>query len=157
MIYRPHAQLSKASSVRTTKTFRPDLPFCREASNCSTLHPSGRFSSTSERHSVFDQLWDFFPKTQIWEDRCNYPDDVDSRPNALIHKASSAFKIQTSGHQTSWSGCTSYIYENYMHQINRPDNHSFGPNERSLNMEIVCSEGATVRMTGQLCLDAAQI
>jgi len=35
-----------------------------------------------------------FPsKTQIWEDRCNYPDDVDSRPDALIHKASIAFKI----------------------------------------------------------------
>jgi hypothetical protein len=41
---------------------RPDLPLCREASNCSSLHPSGRFSSTSGRHSVFDQLWDFLPK-----------------------------------------------------------------------------------------------
>jgi hypothetical protein len=47
VIYRPNAQLSKASSVRTTRTFRPDLPLCREASNCSSLHPSGRFSSTS--------------------------------------------------------------------------------------------------------------
>jgi hypothetical protein len=26
------------------------------------LHPSGRFSSMSGRHSVFDQLWDFLPK-----------------------------------------------------------------------------------------------
>jgi len=39
-----------------------------------------------------------FPsKTQIWEDHWNRLDDVDSRPNALIHKASIAFKIQTSG------------------------------------------------------------
>jgi hypothetical protein len=62
MIYRPDAQLSKAPSVRTTRTFRLDLPLCREASNCSSLHSSGRFSITFERHSVFDQLWDFFPK-----------------------------------------------------------------------------------------------
>jgi hypothetical protein len=33
-----------------------------EASNCSSLHPSGRFSRTFGRHSVFDQLWDFVPK-----------------------------------------------------------------------------------------------
>jgi hypothetical protein len=62
VIYLPNAKLFKASSVRTTRTFHPDLPLCQEASNCSSLHPSGRFSSTSGRHSVFDQLWDFFPK-----------------------------------------------------------------------------------------------
>jgi len=39
----------------------------------------------------------FLSKTQIWEDSCNRLDDVDSRPNALIHKASRAFKIQTFG------------------------------------------------------------
>jgi hypothetical protein len=62
VIYHPVAHLSKASSVRTNRTFRPDLPLCREVLNCSSLHSSGCFSSTSERHSVFDQLWDFFPK-----------------------------------------------------------------------------------------------
>jgi hypothetical protein len=56
------AQLSKASSVRTTRTFRPDRPLCREASKCSSLHPSEHFSSTFGLHSVFDQLWDFLPK-----------------------------------------------------------------------------------------------
>jgi hypothetical protein len=35
----------------------------------------------------------FLSKTQTWEDHCNRPDDVDSRPDALIHKASCAFKI----------------------------------------------------------------
>jgi len=43
-------------------SYRPDLPLCREASICSNLHPSRHFSSTSGRHSVFDQLWDFLPK-----------------------------------------------------------------------------------------------
>jgi len=62
VIYHPDAQLSKALSVQTTRTFRPDLPLCQEASNYSSLHLSERFSSTSGRHSVFDQLWDFFPK-----------------------------------------------------------------------------------------------
>jgi hypothetical protein len=45
----------------------------------------------------------FLSKTQIWEVRCNRPDDVESRPNALIHKASITFKIQTSRRQSSWS------------------------------------------------------
>jgi hypothetical protein len=44
------------------RTFCPDLPLCREASNYSSLHLYGRFSNTFERHSVFDQLQDFFPK-----------------------------------------------------------------------------------------------
>jgi hypothetical protein len=52
----------QASSAWTTRIFYPDLPLCWEASNCSSLQLSGRFSSTSRRHSVFDQLWDFFPK-----------------------------------------------------------------------------------------------
>jgi hypothetical protein len=52
----------QASFVRTMRTFRSDLPLCREVLNCSSLHPSGRLSSTAGRHSVFDQLWDFFPK-----------------------------------------------------------------------------------------------
>jgi len=74
----------------------------------------------------------FLSKTQIWEDHCNHPDDVDSRPDTLIHKASCAFKIQTSGR-------ASYLYGNCVHQINRPDDHSFGLEVRSLDMEIACS------------------
>jgi hypothetical protein len=62
VIYRPNTQLSKASSIWTMRTFRPDLPLCQEASNCSSLHPSGRLCCTSRRHSVFDQLYDFLPK-----------------------------------------------------------------------------------------------
>jgi hypothetical protein len=40
----------------------PDLSLCREASNCSGLHPSGHFSSLSERSSVFDQASGFLAK-----------------------------------------------------------------------------------------------
>jgi hypothetical protein len=49
-------------TVQTTRTFRPNLPLCQEASSCPISHPSGCFSSTSGWHSVFDQLCDFFPK-----------------------------------------------------------------------------------------------
>jgi hypothetical protein len=69
----------------------------------------------------------FLSKTQIWEDRFNRPEDVDSCPDALIHKASCAFKIQMSGRQLSWFECASYIYGNCVHQINRSDDHSLDP------------------------------
>jgi hypothetical protein len=41
---------------------RPNLPLCREASNCSSLHPSRRFSSLSGQPSVFDQASGFLSK-----------------------------------------------------------------------------------------------
>jgi hypothetical protein len=40
----------------------PDLPLCREASNCSRLHLSRRFNNSSGRLSVFDQASDFLSK-----------------------------------------------------------------------------------------------
>jgi len=49
------------------RTFRPDLPLCPEALNCSKLHPFERLSSMSERRSVFDQPWDFFSKNTDME------------------------------------------------------------------------------------------
>jgi hypothetical protein len=89
---------------------------------------------------VFDQLWDFHPKTQIWKDLYNRPDDVDSRPDALIHKASIVFKIQTSGRQSSWSGRASYLYGNYVHLINRPNNHFLGPDTEALIWKLRAAE-----------------
>jgi len=85
-----------------------------------------------------------FPsKTQIWEVRWN-------RLDVLIHKASIAFKIQKSGR-------ASIRYGNCVHQINRPEDHSIGPDTRSLDMEIGCSGSATVQATGHHRPDAAQI
>jgi hypothetical protein len=77
--YRPDAQLSKALAVRTTchtvrmhirlkhhpfgrRRFPSGPPLCQEASNCSSLHPSGRFHSPSGRLSVFDQASGFLSK-----------------------------------------------------------------------------------------------
>lgn len=99
----------------------------------------------------------FLSKTQIWEDLCNCPDNVDSRSDALIYMASCAFKIQTSGLQHSWSRCASYIYGNCMHLINRPDDYSLSPDLRSLNMEIAYNWSVTVQTTWQHRLDQAQI
>jgi hypothetical protein len=81
----------------------------------------------------------FLSKTQIWEDSCNCSEDVDSRSDALIHKASRAFKIKTSGLQSSWSECACYSYGNFVHLINRLDDMFYCPDARSLDMEIACS------------------
>jgi len=45
-----------------TRTFYPDLPLCREALNCSRLHPSRHLSNTAGCLSVFDKENDFVPK-----------------------------------------------------------------------------------------------
>jgi hypothetical protein len=73
----------------------------------------------------------------------------DSCPDVLIQKESHEFKIQTSGRQPSWSGRASYLYGNCVHLINRPDDHSFGSEARSLDMLIACSWSVTVRMIRQ--------
>jgi len=97
---------------------------------------------------VFDQDSRFLSKTQIWEDCCNHLDDMDSRPDPLIHKVSIAIQIQTPGRQLAWSGHASIRYGNCVHLINCPDDHPPGPDARNLCMEITCSERATVWTTG---------
>jgi hypothetical protein len=82
----------------------------------------------------------FLSKTEIWEDSCNCPEDVDSRPDEIIHKVSRAFKIQTSERRSSWSGHGSFIYGNCMQQIHRPDDSLHGPDVPSLERQ-----GNTVR------------
>jgi hypothetical protein len=97
---------------------------------------------------VFDQASGFLSKTQIWEDCYNRPDDMDSLPNALIHKASIAIQIQTSGLQSAWSGRASIRYGNCVYLINRSDDHRLDLDARSLCMEITCSQRATVLTIG---------
>jgi hypothetical protein len=65
-------------------------------SYCSSLYPFGRLSSPSERLSVIDQIR-ILSKFNLKEDCFNRPDDVDSRPDALIHKARIAIQISPSG------------------------------------------------------------
>jgi len=86
-------------------------------------------------------------QTQIWEDYYNFSDDVDSHPDLLIHKASITIQIETSGRQSTCFGGACIRYENWVHQIDRPDTHPPCPNARILYMEITCSGRATVRTT----------
>jgi hypothetical protein len=85
-----------------------------------------------------------FPsKTQIWEDCCNRSSARYGNPDvrALV------FMVQTREHQI-WKLSA---------LDNCPDDHSFGSDAQSLDMEIACSESATVRMTGHHRPDVAQI
>jgi hypothetical protein len=108
--YHPDAHQTKASFVRTTwipvRTFLcveklQTAPSCIHLDDTVSRPNDPQCSTKASR---------FLSKTQIWEDRCNRPDDVDSRPVELIHKASIAIQIQTSGRQSSWSGraCIKY-------------------------------------------------
>jgi len=114
MVYRPDAHLSKASSIWTTRTFRPDLPLCREALNCSSLHLFGRFSSTSGRLSVFNTLQDFFPKHSYGKIA------VTVRTTWILVRTRSSIR------QVSYS------------KSRCPDASQHGPDARASNMEIAC-------------------
>jgi hypothetical protein len=96
--YSPDTQTDQASSVRTTCF--PILTFTVSRSYCSSLNRSGRFSSPSGRISVIDQL-PILSKFNLREDFFNRPDDVDSRPDTLIHKARIAIQILPSGRQSA--------------------------------------------------------
>jgi hypothetical protein len=74
----------------------PSGPFTISRSSCSSLHHSGRLSSPFGRLSVIDQL-QILSKFNLREDCFNRLDDVDSRPNVLIHKARIAIQISPSG------------------------------------------------------------
>jgi hypothetical protein len=66
-------------------------------------HPSKRLSSPSGHLSVIDQL-QILSKFNLREDCFNRPDDVDSRPDALIHKERSQFKYHSPNDSRRWSG-----------------------------------------------------
>jgi hypothetical protein len=66
-----------------------------------------------------------------------------------------AYQVQPFGRQPSWSGRSSFIYGNCVHQFNRPDVSLQGPDAPSLIMVISCSRSATVRTLGQHHPDAA--
>jgi hypothetical protein len=94
---------------------------------------------------------------------------MDSRPNALIHKARIAIQIQPFGRQSawsertfnrygncvfnfnrpdaclSWSGRTLNRYGNCVLKINRPNGHPPWSGRAKPYMEITCSGRTTVR------------
>jgi hypothetical protein len=81
----------------------------------------------------------FLSKTQIWKDSCNRSYDVCSRSDAILDKASRSEEVQMTERQTSWSGRSSLVYGNCMHQFNRPDDIPHGSDAQALYMEIACS------------------
>jgi hypothetical protein len=104
---------------------------------------------------------------------------VDSRPDALIHKARIAIQIQPSGRQSAWSGrtfnrygncvfnfncpdaCLSWSgralngYGNCLLKINCPEGHPPWSGHAKPYMEITCSGRAIVRTTVPHRPDAA--
>jgi hypothetical protein len=135
-------QTDQASFVRTTWISIRTLHcieklLCQLASVRTTQQPVRTMSSDRSTSDSF--------QVQIREDWCNRPDDVDSRPDALIHKARIAIQIQPSGLQSAWSGRALNRYENCVLKINRPDGHPPSSGCAKPYMEITCSGRATVR------------
>jgi hypothetical protein len=91
-------------------------------------------------------------QNQIWEDYCNRPEDVDSRPDALLLKASSQFKLNRPDSGLPWSRRVYDRYGNCVQKITRPDGHPSGSNVRSLYKEITCSGRATQSSSNTLPL-----
>jgi hypothetical protein len=92
----------------------------QEASNCSSLHAFKRFSSMFGRQSVFDQLWDFFPK------------HIYGKITATVHTMWIPIRTRSSIRQVSHS------------KFRRLDSSLRGPEARATYMEILCI-WATVR------------
>jgi hypothetical protein len=143
----PSRRPSVQSIIRLDdENFPPDLPLCREASKLLQLASVRTFQQHVRKTLSVRQASGFLSKTQLWEDHCNRPDDVDSRQDALIHKASIAFKIQTSGRQSAWSGRASIKYGNCMHQINRPGDHPLVLTSKAFIWKLLAAE---VRPSGR--------
>jgi hypothetical protein len=96
--HRPDDSTDQASTVRTTCILV--WTFIVSRSHCTSLHPSGRLSSPSWRLSVIEQL-QILSKFNLREDCFNRSDDVDSRPDTLIHKARIAIQISPSERQSA--------------------------------------------------------
>jgi hypothetical protein len=149
---RPSVHCSIRPDARQTKHHLsgrrvfPSGPFTVSRSFYSSLHPSGRLSSSSERPSVFDQASDSF-QIYIWEDCCNRPDDVDFRPDALLLKARIAIQIQPCGRLLAWSRRTFNRYGNCGFDFNRSDAYLSWSGHAKPFMEITCSGRATVWTT----------
>jgi len=104
------------------RTFRLDLPLCQEVSNCSSSHPSRRFSSTSRRLSVFNKLQDFFPKHSY------------GKFAATVRTMWILVRTRSSIRQVSIS------------KSRRPNVSPLDPNTRASDMEIACIR-STIRTT----------
>jgi hypothetical protein len=120
-----------SASVRTTWLYRPETIQCLTRIRVSaSRHSYGKTAAT-----IWTMCDPFRTMSSIRQER--------------------AYQVQPSGCQSSWSGRSSFIYGNCVHQFNRPDVSIQGPDAPSLIMVISCSRSATVRTLGQHRLDAA--
>jgi hypothetical protein len=129
VVYCPEAHLSTVPAIRTMchtvwtpdrpSIIRLDPPLYREASVRSCVGPD--VSAARSDNVQWSISFRFSFQVQIREDWCNRPDDVDSRPDALIHKARIVIQTQQSGRLSAWSGHTFNIYGNCGFNFNRPD------------------------------------
>jgi hypothetical protein len=119
------------SSVRTTWLYRSDaIQGLTSIRVSSSRHSYGKTAATVR--TMCDLVWTM---SSIRQER--------------------AYQVQPSGRQPSWSGQSSFIYGNCVHQLNRPDVSLQGPDATSLTMVISCRRSVTVRTLGQHRPDAA--
>jgi hypothetical protein len=157
--------------------FRLEPSLYREASVPACIRPDDSAARPDDVEWLISFRFSF--QVQIREDWCNRLDDVDSRPDALIHKAKIAIQIHPSRRQSAWSGlafnkygnfvfnfnrpdaCLSWSgraliwYGNCVLKINRPDDHPPRSRRAKPYMQITCSGRATVRTTMPHRPDAA--
>jgi hypothetical protein len=120
-----------SASVQTTWLYRPDALQCLTRNRVSaSRHSYGKTAATVR--TMCDPVQTMFSRRQ-----------------------ERAYQVQPSERQPSWSGRSSFIYGNCVHQFNRPDVILQGPNAPSLIMVISCSLSATVRTLGQHHPDVA--
>jgi hypothetical protein len=120
-----------SASVRTTWLYCPNAIQCLTKIRVSaSRHSYGKMAATVQ--TMCDPVWTM---SSIRQER--------------------AYQVQPFGRQPSWSGRSSFIYGNCVHQFNRPDISLQGPDAPSLIMVISCSLSATVWMLGQHRPDAA--
>jgi hypothetical protein len=100
VIFHPDTQLSKHQPSRRRELSVWTL-LCVENLRTVPACIISDFSATRLEDLSVRQVERFLSKTQIWEDSCNRPNNVCSRPDAILHKASRAYKIQQSRRQSS--------------------------------------------------------
>jgi hypothetical protein len=154
-----------ATPIWTTRTFRPDTHQCLEASNSSRLHPSGHDGKSSGHSSEFEKIpvfqcirpdaFQFLTRIRVSTSRHSYGKMAATVRTMSSIRQERAYQVQPSGCQPSWSGRSSFIYGNCVHQFNCPDVSLQGPDAPSLIMVISCSRSVTVRTLGQHRPDVA--
>jgi hypothetical protein len=121
-VYTSIMSFKKTLTEFKTVSSVPLHPFGWCGISSSSLHPSRRFSSMSRRYSVFNQLWDFFPKYRY------------GKTTATVRTTWIPVRTCSSIRQVAHS------------KFKRPDNSLHSPDARASYIEITCIK-FTVRTT----------